>query len=101
MKTFLSTCRFLRESTGLEYDSVNYCLTLQIKKKTLVYAECDIIMPEELRHDKRVDIIGDTGIFLVTDKLNAQSYPEFSWEIADHNALLQYENQIINNKSKL
>jgi len=101
MKTFLKMCDYLKRQDEFEYESLDYLLSLHIRSKQLVYAECINGVTDMMRSDNNVDIISDTGIFIITNKLNALNYEDLSFEDTDSETISSYKEQIINLKHLL
>lgn len=62
-----------------------------------MYAECINGVSDQMANDKQVDIISDTGVFIITPSNNIGNYPDLEWEEADEQAVNAYKDQIINN----
>ena len=63
-----------------------------------MYAECINGVTDQMRNDKCVDIISDTGIFVIMPAAHAKNYSSLEFEPADADAINAYSDQIINNK---
>ena len=63
-----------------------------------VFAECINGVTEQMQNDQNVDIISDTGVFVIMPATHAKNYKSLGFDVAPQEAINAYSDQIVNNK---